>query len=122
MPLNGGDLPLPSVLCCLRHLGWAGLGWGSVGLAVGGCAPSCQGAGVEPEGGACGVGGGSQVGRLQGALCTDSQLSSFPLQPKPVEVQVITHHMQRYAVWFGGSMLASTVSALIVCGSKQPHI
>lgn len=32
------------------------------------------------------------------------------LQPKPVEVQVITHHMQRYAVWFGGSMLASTVS------------
>ncbi|KAL0618523.1 Actin-related protein 3B [Plecturocebus cupreus] len=28
--------------------------------------------------------------------------------PKPVEVQVVTHHMQRYAVWFGGSMLAST--------------
>ena len=23
---------------------------------------------------------------------------------------MITHHMQRYAVWFGGSMLASTVS------------
>lgn len=33
-----------------------------------------------------------------------------PFQPKPVDVQVITHHMQRYAVWFGGSMLASTVS------------
>lgn len=32
------------------------------------------------------------------------------LQPRPVEVQVITHHMQRFAVWFGGSMLASTVS------------
>lgn len=32
------------------------------------------------------------------------------LQPKPIDVQVITHHMQRYAVWFGGSMLASTVS------------
>jgi actin-related protein len=31
-------------------------------------------------------------------------------QPKPVDVQIITHHMQRYAVWFGGSMLASTVS------------
>ena len=30
-------------------------------------------------------------------------------QPKPIETQVITHHMQRYAVWFGGSMLASTV-------------
>ena len=30
-------------------------------------------------------------------------------QPTPIDVQVITHNMQRYAVWFGGSMLASTV-------------
>ena len=30
-------------------------------------------------------------------------------QPKPIDVQVISHQMQRYAVWFGGSMLASTV-------------
>lgn len=35
------------------------------------------------------------------------------LQPKQMEVQVITHHMQRYAVWFGGSMLASTVTTHI---------
>lgn len=34
-------------------------------------------------------------------------------QPKPIETQVISHHMQRYAVWFGGSMLASTVRTLI---------
>ena len=34
-------------------------------------------------------------------------------QPKPIEVQVITHHMQRYAVWFGGSMLASAVSSQV---------
>lgn len=34
-------------------------------------------------------------------------------QPKPIDVQVISHHMQRYAVWFGGSMLASTVSIKI---------
>ena len=34
------------------------------------------------------------------------------LQPKPIDVQVITHQMQRYAVWFGGSMLASTVRDL----------
>lgn len=27
-------------------------------------------------------------------------------------MQVITHHMQRYAVWFGGSMLASTVNTI----------
>lgn len=33
-------------------------------------------------------------------------------QPKPIDVQVISHHMQRYAVWFGGSMLASTVKSL----------
>jgi len=30
--------------------------------------------------------------------------------PPAVEVNVISHPMQRYAVWFGGSMLASTVS------------
>jgi actin-related protein len=29
-----------------------------------------------------------------------------------VEVNVISHPMQRYAVWFGGSMLASTVRHL----------
>lgn len=33
-------------------------------------------------------------------------------QPKPIDVQVISHHMQRYAVWFGGSMLASMVKNL----------
>lgn len=37
------------------------------------------------------------------------------LQPKPINVQVITHHMQRYAVWFGGSMLASTVNKIYSC-------
>ena len=36
------------------------------------------------------------------------------LQPKPIETQVISHHMQRYAVWFGGSMLASTVSFCLI--------
>ena len=29
--------------------------------------------------------------------------------PPAIDVNVISHHMQRYAVWFGGSMLASTV-------------
>jgi len=36
------------------------------------------------------------------------------VQPKPIDVSVITHHMQRYAVWFGGSMLASTVRIINV--------
>merc|ERR1711982_216059 len=36
------------------------------------------------------------------------QLSGGRIKAKALEVNVITHHMQRYAVWFGGSMLAST--------------
>ena len=49
---------------------------------------------------------GQEVGRK-----TETTLFYFCLvfQPKPIEVQVIQHQMQRYAVWFGGSMLASTV-------------
>lgn len=61
---------------------------------------------------------GARVGRARpppnpaaGGRCTPCPQRPSALQPKPVEVQVITHHMQRYAVWFGGSMLASTVSA-----------
>lgn len=41
-------------------------------------------------------------------------IALFVLQPKPIDVQVVTHHMQRYAVWFGGSMLASTVSTDVI--------
>ncbi|XP_030405930.1 actin-related protein 3B isoform X3 [Gopherus evgoodei] len=40
-------------------------------------------------------------------LKLSEELSGGPIKPKLVEVQVIRHHM-RYAVWFGGSMLAST--------------
>lgn len=42
-------------------------------------------------------------------LKISEQLSGGKLKPSPIDVKVITHHMQRYAVWFGGSMLASTV-------------
>lgn len=41
-------------------------------------------------------------------LKTSYNLSQGRLEPKPIDVQVVSHHMQRYAVWFGGSMLAST--------------
>ncbi|KAB0403154.1 hypothetical protein E2I00_008052 [Balaenoptera physalus] len=41
-------------------------------------------------------------------LKLSEELSGGRLKPKPIDIQVITHHMQRYAVWFGGSMLAST--------------
>ncbi|CAJ0923128.1 unnamed protein product [Ranitomeya imitator] len=43
------------------------------------------------------------------------------LVPKPIDVQVITHHMQRYAVWFGGSMLASTPEFYQVCHTKKDY-
>jgi len=39
----------------------------------------------------------------------------------PLEVRVISHHMQRYAVWFGGSMLASTPEFYKVCHTKQQY-
>ena len=43
-------------------------------------------------------------------LNVSEMLSGGRIKPKPIDVQVVSHHMQRYAVWFGGSMLASTVS------------
>lgn len=42
-------------------------------------------------------------------------------EPKPIEVQVIQHQMQRYAVWFGGSMLASTPEFYQVCHTKAQY-
>ena len=41
------------------------------------------------------------------------EMSNFRLKPQPIEVKVVAHQMQRYAVWFGGSLLASTVSLII---------
>lgn len=35
-------------------------------------------------------------------------LTRFYCQAQPVEVNVVSHPIQRYAVWFGGSVLAST--------------
>ena len=42
-------------------------------------------------------------------MCVCVCARALYLQPKPIDVQVISHNMQRYAVWFGGSMLAYTV-------------
>jgi hypothetical protein len=42
--------------------------------------------------------------RAQSNLRNDAQIKS-----KEVDVNVITHKMQRFAVWFGGSLLADTV-------------
>jgi hypothetical protein len=68
-------------------------------------------------------------------LAMSEQLSGGKLKPKKIEVQVVSHKMQRYAVnfvnkiikiilnifkvWFGGSMLASTVNYSINIIDKQ---
>jgi len=49
------------------------------------------------------------------------QLSGGRLKPKPIDVHVISHQMQRYAVWFGGSMLASTPDFYQVCHTKAQY-
>ena len=43
--------------------------------------------------------------------------------PKPIEVQVISHpnQMQRYAVWFAGSMLASAPEFYQFCHTKAQY-
>ncbi|KAJ1444156.1 actin family [Ochromonadaceae sp. CCMP2298] len=41
--------------------------------------------------------------------------------PPAVDVNVVSHPMQRYAVWFGGSMLASTPEFYRVCHTKAQY-
>lgn len=48
-------------------------------------------------------------------------LSGGRIKSNPIEVNVISHRMQRYAVWFGGSMLASTNEFYTVCHTKAEY-
>ncbi len=43
-------------------------------------------------------------------------------QPQDIKVKVVAHDMQRYAVWFGGSMLASTPEFFRVCHTKAQYM
>jgi len=54
-------------------------------------------------------------------LKTSEELSGGKLKPKPIDVNVVSHQMQRYAVWFGGSMLASTPEFYQVCHTKADY-
>ncbi|KAJ5080250.1 actin-related protein [Anaeramoeba ignava] len=49
------------------------------------------------------------------------ELSQGRLIPAPIEVNVVSHKLQRYAVWFGGSMLAHTEEFFKVCHTKQQY-
>ncbi|PAV83626.1 hypothetical protein WR25_21657 [Diploscapter pachys] len=55
-------------------------------------------------------------------LAISEQLSGGRLKPKPIEVEVVSHKMQRYAVWFGGSMLASTPEFYQVSHTKAEYM
>lgn len=54
-------------------------------------------------------------------LKLSEELSGGAIKPKPIDCQVISHSMQRYAVWFGGSMLASTPEFYQVCHTKAQY-
>jgi actin-related protein 3 len=43
------------------------------------------------------------------------------MAPAEMKVKVVSHDMQRYAVWFGGSMLASTPEFYRVCHTKEQY-
>mmetsp|Transcript_19210 Transcript_19210/g.28594 ORF Transcript_19210/g.28594 Transcript_19210/m.28594 type:complete len:432 (-) Transcript_19210:87-1382(-) len=49
------------------------------------------------------------------------ELSGGKIRSRPLQVQVISHSMQRFAVWFGGSMLASTPEFYNVCHTKANY-
>lgn len=54
-------------------------------------------------------------------IARSEELSGGKFKANPVEVKVISHNMQRYAVWFGGSMLASTDEFFKVCHTKAQY-
>jgi len=49
----------------------------------------------------------------------------FPLSnnisPQPIEVRVISHQKQRYAVWLGGSLFAATPDFHKSCHTKKKY-
>jgi len=54
-------------------------------------------------------------------IARSEELSGGKFKANPLEVNVVSHGMQRYAVWFGGSMLASTDEFFKVCHSKAQY-
>ncbi|GAM25003.1 hypothetical protein SAMD00019534_081780 [Acytostelium subglobosum LB1] len=49
------------------------------------------------------------------------ELSGGKIKAVPLEVNVVSHSRQRYAVWFGGSMLASTPDFYNLCHTKAKY-
>ena len=49
------------------------------------------------------------------------ELSQGQLKPQAVDVHVVSHPLQRYAVWFGGSMLATCPQFHAQCHTKKDY-
>ncbi|KAI8369493.1 actin family [Radiomyces spectabilis] len=49
------------------------------------------------------------------------ELSGGAMKATPMEVNVISHKKQRHAVWFGGSLLASTAEFASCCHTKAEY-
>lgn len=59
--------------------------------------------------------------RMEQNMARLGNLAHSSSAPASIDVEVISHHMQRFAVWFGGSMLASTGEFYRVCHTKQAY-
>lgn len=49
------------------------------------------------------------------------KLTGGRMKPTPIEVNVVSHRMQRYAVWLGGSILASTPEFYTACHTRAQY-
>lgn len=52
---------------------------------------------------------------------TSDGLLAGGAKAQPVEVNVVSHPIQRFAVWFGGSVLASTPEFFAACHTKEEY-
>merc|ERR1740138_1027587 len=52
---------------------------------------------------------------------TALQTGDSKMKASKLDVNVISHQMQRFAVWFGGSMLSSTPEFYRVCHTKAQY-
>jgi actin-related protein 3 len=59
--------------------------------------------------------------RVQERIAANWRKHKVAEPPPDMKVKVVSHDMQRYAVWFGGSMLASTPEFARVCITKQQY-
>ncbi|KAI3629584.1 hypothetical protein MIR68_012406 [Amoeboaphelidium protococcarum] len=61
------------------------------------------------------------IKRLVDARQKRSESLQTQIKAKPMEVNVISHKKQRYAVWFGGSLLADTPEFYSYCHTKADY-